>query len=47
MNWKDEYKRKVSKPLEAIKDIHDGRGFPGPRGIPDKAAVLLQSGSGK
>ncbi|MBR1549325.1 MAG: acetyl-CoA hydrolase/transferase family protein [Bacteroidales bacterium] len=24
MNWKDEYKRKVSKPEEAIKDIHDG-----------------------
>lgn len=24
MNWKEEYKRKVSTPEEAIKDIHDG-----------------------
>lgn len=24
MNWKEEYKRKVSKADEAIKDIHDG-----------------------
>ena len=24
MNWKDEYKRKVSKPEDAIRDIHDG-----------------------
>ena len=25
MNWKDDYKRKISKPLEAIKDIRDGQ----------------------
>ena len=25
MNWKDDYRRKVSKPTEAIKDIHDGQ----------------------
>ena len=25
MNWKEDYKKKVSKPVEAIKDIHDGQ----------------------
>jgi len=25
MNWKEEYKRKVSTPAKAIKDIHDGQ----------------------
>lgn len=25
MNWKEDYKKKVSKPAEAIKDIHDGQ----------------------
>ena len=25
MNWKEDYRRKVSKPAEAIKDIHDGQ----------------------
>ena len=25
MNWKDDYKKKISKPLEAIKDIRDGQ----------------------
>ncbi len=25
MNWKEEYRKKVTKPLEAIKDIHDGQ----------------------
>lgn len=25
MNWKDDYKKKVSKPIEAIKDIRDGQ----------------------
>ena len=25
MNWKEDYKRKLSKPLEAIKEIRDGQ----------------------
>ena len=25
MNWKEDYRKKVSKPTEAIKDIHDGQ----------------------
>jgi acyl-CoA hydrolase len=25
MNWKEDYRRKVSKLTEAIKDIHDGQ----------------------
>ena len=25
MNWKEDYKRKVSTPTEAIKDIRDGQ----------------------
>ena len=25
MNWKDDYRKKVSKPVDAIKAIHDGQ----------------------